>query len=168
MFGELLTKGTFSRPDDSGNSDEHDFLKLIGRINWSSSEAPDQVPQKVWRTFSSGFGGELIGREVIPVFVWVFEGLQEIKEGLEVSFFTSLQGFLDLVVAGNDSRVDGFPEGEGGFQVFFPRRACQRFAARFGSFRWRKVLRRKFFLAQVTESIGVVGTCFDASNRAGR
>jgi hypothetical protein len=65
------------------------------------------------------FGRSLVGREVIPVFVWILECLQEIMEGLEVSFLTSLESFLDLVVAGDDRRVDRFPEGEGGVQVFF-------------------------------------------------
>ena len=96
---------------------------------------------------------------MITVFVWFLEGLQKLMERLDVTFFASLQGFLDLVVAGDDGWVDGAHEGEGRVQVLFflPETRLPTGMPGLEVFVTVKLFSRKFFLAQVTEGIGVVG-----------
>ena len=80
-------------------------------------------------------------------------------EGLEVTYLTSLQGFLDLMVARNDSRVNGFPEGEGDSSLL-PRVVLASGYATLGRFGGVKFFFWKFFLAQVSESIGIISFIF--------
>ena len=56
-LGKILREGGFARPDDSRNPYEHDYMKLLAQSSRSSFGKFIQVPQKVWWTFSDGFGG---------------------------------------------------------------------------------------------------------------